>query len=1379
METTLIESAVQIINLQGRAFIIDANGVTQTVSVGQVLAKGAVLLTDANTQITYAEASSNPVASPVNNEVVSSANNDGADAAAQINSGDIAAMQAAILAGQDPTQIFEAPAAGNAQPSGVFNGSSGNAGFVVVDRVGDSLLAQAGFDTLFTNGGPSTREDAFTLFTADDPSIVEESPTNFIPELTIIINPPLTPNNSFPQGVNNTAFVDESALNNGSNPSSDNESASGRFVINTGPDGLGKFELQQADGSWVDVTAGGQVIGQYGTVTVTVVDGEYQWRYDLNGALDHPDSNTTGIDDLLGESFLARVTDGDGDQAIGQLNIRILDDGPLAEVDTNSVNEGGAITGDVLENDVFGADGAASGGGVVGVKVGADITAPATGNVGTELTGTYGTLTLNANGSYTYTSNANSVPPSGATEVFTYTIQDGDGDLSTTTLTITLSDSGLTIEDAPSPVVYEKALDLERGGNDLAGGTVVGSDPDDPRETATGQLAATGGSGVLIYALVGSIQGAYGQIKLNADGSYIYTLMKPVASNTGNDGINTELGKESFSYTVTDANGNSQQGTISINIVDDVPEAKSDSATLQDGGVVSGDVLANDVFGADGAATGGGVVGVKVGADITAPATGNVGTELTGTYGTLTLNANGSYTYTSNANSTPPSGATEVFTYTIQDGDGDLSSTTLTINVPGSGEPTEPELVDPVLVVGSNANDNATQTKPHTVPSDDTANHGEIKGGKGHDVLVGDTGLSQVQGQTANLILVLDSSGSMSEQIQFGGTSISRMDALLQATEALLQSLSESGASNVRINLIDFDSTAKSLGVFDLVIEGIVNIAGLNDAKAALVGMTAGGSTNYEDGLQTALDWITETGANAPHANADFSQVLFISDGAPNAWNTAQGGIEGGYVSAIDTTIALGQVLGTDGSNEVQQIVQAGWNIEAIGIGLSNDDFSLGAHKLESINVGQNNKGYLIKDINGLQLALVSAWKASGDLIQSTALGINTGIANGFIGASTQSGGVLNSGLSQGQMLRFDFSTGTDYDGAGAYKNNGFNGPLTGAATFDFRGFDNSTHLSYRVFYMDGTNSSEVSINGRSRVDIKAAGGKVIDYIEFNVLGTTSAGYIKLAAITALSALAILDQIEGLNGQAINIDNTEQLVDAVGALGGGMGLNPAGNDTIIGGDGDDIIFGDVLFTDLLAQAAGLNTLPGDGWKVFSQLEAGQGLGTFEGWDRSDTLSYIKDTAHHQELATESGRLGGHDILLGGAGDDIIFGQEGDDLINGGLGDNILSGGSGNDTFQFTDADAGSTNIIIDFGEGKDVLDLQDLLIGEHSGNISEYLNFRLEGNDTLLTVSPSGSGDDVQQIRFQGIDLLAMHNVSDSASLIDSMLIDQSLIISQ
>ena len=124
--------------------------------------------------------------------------------------------------------------------------------------------------------------------------------------------------------------------------------------------------------------------------------------------------------------------------------------------------------------------------------------------------------------------------------------------------------------------------------------------------------------------------------------------------------------------------------TIVVNIVDDVPKANADTASVGEGGDVTGNVLANDDGGADGPAAGGGVVGVRAGSDTSTPVVGGLNSQINGTYGYLTLDAHGNAEYHSYPNSVNGPGATDTFTYTLRDGDGDQSTTTLTIDVNNS-----------------------------------------------------------------------------------------------------------------------------------------------------------------------------------------------------------------------------------------------------------------------------------------------------------------------------------------------------------------------------------------------------------------------------------------------------------------------------------------------------------------------------------------------------------------------------------------------------------------------------------------------------------------------------------------------------------------------
>ncbi|MHC8321728.1 retention module-containing protein [Pseudomonas sp. GB2N2] len=453
----------------------------------------------------------------------------------------------------------------------------------------------------------------------------------------------------------------------GSQPGSTGETASGTLVGSvTGAVGTVTYALVGNDH------------GTYGQILINA-DGTYTYTL-TSPAGTSPQANDGA--NTVTESFTYSATDNVGNTVTSTIVINIVDDVPTAHPELASVAEGGIISGNVLTNDVVGADGPAAGGGVVGVRAGSDVSTPVHNGVGTQITGTYGYLTLDAQGNAEYHSNPNSVGAPGATDTFTYTLRDGDGDESTTTITVDVINSCIKAVSDTDVIVHESALDLSKDGQDLAPGTVSGSQPGSTGETASGTLvgSVTGAVGTVTYALIGNDHGAYGQILINADGTYTYTLTSPAGTSPqANDGANTVT--ESFTYSATDNVGNTVTSTIVINIVDDVPTAHPELASVAEGGIISGNVLTNDVVGADGAAAGGGVVGVRAGSDVSSPVHNGVGTQITGTYGYLTLDAQGNAEYHSNPNSVGAPGATDTFTYTLRDGDGDESTTTITIDV--------------------------------------------------------------------------------------------------------------------------------------------------------------------------------------------------------------------------------------------------------------------------------------------------------------------------------------------------------------------------------------------------------------------------------------------------------------------------------------------------------------------------------------------------------------------------------------------------------------------------------------------------------------------------------------------------------------------------
>ncbi|MGR7921703.1 retention module-containing protein [Zobellella denitrificans] len=644
METTRIEKAVQILELEGRAYVIGQDGTLQLVAPGQILLPGTLLVTDENTRIVYDDNPELPAEAaqvPMDNDTLA----------------EVDAIQAAILAGLDPTELFEAPAAGPAAgpvAAGVAGLGSGNGGFVVVDRVGGFVQPEAGFLTAFNPLAFETVDTLDLLLPADEPL-----PPNSIPTIVIIPQPPTDPEGQ-PQlpGVDGAfSWVSEAGLEGGSKAGNGQHATQGIIAINTGTDALAALEVlvQNKDGIWIDVTNGGVVEGLYGTL---VINPDFTWTYTLNGPVDHPNEGQVFDLDVLSDVFQIRVTDDDGDSASASLDIFILDDGPLAEDDSASqANENEPVTIDVFANDKAGADGVDLASGVALVEG--------------SLTGS-GSLVYNNDGTFSYT------PAAGEEgEVsFQYRLTDGDGDSATATVTITLQgDSKPTVSvllaEGDDGVVWESALPAGSGGGDLtASGSLdikTGNDALDFIE-----VQDKDGNWIKIDADGTLVQGDYGTLSVNTDGSWTYTLAE---HSLDHDGIDQTGGadqvQDQFQVRVTDDDGDvSPEAMLTVLINDDGPVAEDDSASqANENEPVTIDVFANDKAGADGVDLASGVALVEG--------------SLTGS-GSLVYNNDGTFSYT------PAAGEEgEVsFQYRLTDGDGDSATATVTITLQGDSKPT-------------------------------------------------------------------------------------------------------------------------------------------------------------------------------------------------------------------------------------------------------------------------------------------------------------------------------------------------------------------------------------------------------------------------------------------------------------------------------------------------------------------------------------------------------------------------------------------------------------------------------------------------------------------------------------------------------------------
>ena len=139
------------------------------------------------------------------------------------------------------------------------------------------------------------------------------------------------------------------------------------------------------------------------------------------------------------------------------------------------------------------------------------------------------------------------------------------------------------------------------------------------------------------------------------------------------------------------------------------------------------------------------------------------------------------------------------------------------------------------------------------------------------------------------------------------------------------------------------------------------------------------------------------------------------------------------------------------------------------------------------------------------------------------------------------------------------------------------------------------------------------------------------------------------------------------------------------------------------------------------------------------------------------------------------------VLVGTSGNDDLVGGFGDDLLNAGDGNDTLIGGNGIDTFLWESSDTLTqvpTDHIVDFdvtlGSG-DIINIADLLVGEESNPLENYLSFAYDGTDTTITVRANGT-DIAQRIVLDNIDITNNNTLSDN-DIITNLLNNNQLVI--
>ncbi|MCS0348940.1 tandem-95 repeat protein [Vibrio diabolicus] len=285
-------------------------------------------------------------------------------------------------------------------------------------------------------------------------------------------------------------------------------------------------------------------------------------------------------------------------------------------------------------------------------------------------------------------------------------------------------------------------------------------------------------------------------------------------------------------------------------------------------------------------------------------------------------------------------------------------------------------------------------------------------------------------------------------------------------------------------------------------------------------------------------------------------------------------------------------------------------------------------------------------------------------------------------------------------------------------------------------------------------------LTGRTLGDIDRYNGSIRYYDEG---GSSTQAQHMYQVLAALSSVESIGLGSGVDEQTLKQYDTDGVVEsdidvtklAETILGQDVPLKQ-GSDTIQGGEGDDILLGDLI--EFGGNEQGLSAI-----QSHVAQQTGQDVSTIDG---EDIHEYVKNNleefnqSHQGDKSDNLSGGAGNDLLFGQGGNDILVGGEGDDILIGGLGNDILTGDEGSDIFKWSEV-TNEVDTVTDFNKDEDTLDfsdlfddlskdevgelLTDLQSGEHTGDVGEY---HVEvapdgGSEANLSITKGGSTLDI------------------------------------
>lgn len=1413
MRTQIIDKTVVVSSVEGNVQILLADGSSRPLQPGEILQPGARLNIADDAKLMLAPYDDKPAADngvPAGTEMPPEGQSSSSVANHQQGSPEvspeIAALQQSILQGVDPTKNFEASAAGGAPAAGGGGGiggvagASGNGGFVVIDRIGDATIAEAGFDTGYD--------------TLIDQNVLQED--DLLPE-------------------NQLDDQDESAV------TQEDQAISGNVLDNSNnPDGpLDTSVISYSWGSNQGIAAGVEsTLDGIGTLIINA-DGSYTFTPALNytGPVPAVNYTVTDGDDTNDSTLTITITPVDEPVSLNGLQVEggelVLDEAALPD---GSASDGAALT----KSSTFtfnAADGVQSLtlGGVTLISNGQVLTTFPQGipsPLGNQLLVTgvsYNPVTGVGSVTYSYTLNDNETHNKPAndgalTESFNVVLTDLDGDTTSAGLDVvvlddvpTAKDNSVTVTEAGLPP-FNLVLVIDTSGSmlwkigtttngspnrlelaksalnhmidsyvalgvpltitviDFASGALLipqTSDPDVAKASISG--LPTDGGGTNYNAPLVLAQNQLTADLANPALAGYETKVYFLSDGAPNEG-NVPAGWTSFVN-----NNNVEVYAVGLNVSGNASaisqlalvEDNGDTVTLVDNindldatlqatvpPPATGNVITDvdgsagvDVAGADGPVT-----VVQISFTVTNPAVyagvadsinGNVVTFLvqggttgpipTPAGGRLTVNADGSYSYS------PPNDVAahtqEVFTYTIVDSDGDTSSAQLKILV-----------LDTSPIVASVFEDGLPTGLPGNNPLLTTVS------GSLAQMVADSVGVSFGMGSTAGLPALTSGGVAITYSITHGA-GVDTLVAMAGSKPIFTLQVESDGDYTFTLQgSIDHpqgdgnDLELKALNLSSVISahEGVDNVALIRnfivqvEDDVPFVMTPAMGVMLNQSGV-TGTFLLDGDGTLSNNYGADGGSIRF--DSALNGSNSGltSGGLPITYsLSSNGTVLTAATAAGTVFIATLQP-ASATYQVQMIGEvdgGQTTIDF--------------NGGGYNFVGGNGPWAGFTAVANDSKDLLLTAMTG---GVDGGTVNTTANTGGISGgASIGLGEAMRIDFVV----DLTGSPGSSGSYGdPATHAfeAHYDVNG-------ASALFTAIGSSGSSVKIVARQDVDNDN------DIGDGNKESLTAVAISFNGSTKVVSIAAGMSQIVSVGGRNFTVNFSDDdpgagvayVATVVGVVSNTKlaaytadGYNSlefhyaAGSDFKIGDFGSSVATPGIPVSLQLP----VTLIDGDGDAVHSNI----GLSLLP--EAPFTADYdAAASAVNVTFNSTQGHAIGSDfgdsitgnsldnILSGGAGDDLLLGAGGKDTLVGGTGNDQLDGGSGNDTLLGESGNdtltGGLGNDILLGGDGNDLLIGgigSDTLTGGAGKDTFKWMAGDAGGTDTIKDFTTGANGD--------------------------------------